>query len=281
MKPPERHWDTIPSALTIRPQWVGWCYQGHKKAPVEPSGLPASSTNPATWATFEHVQCAYYSRNFDGIGFVLTTGSGLTCLDFDDCLIDGVIKEPIARYVALLATYTEVTPGGKGLHSWLFGKPPTADCRVPGVEVYANQRFITVTGRHFPGTPMSIRSRQRELELVHAEVFRERIAARLAARQPQLCRPSAPIADDERLLTLARNAANGARFVRLFDAGQWQAEFPSQSEADCWLVSRLLFWTRGDTARADRLFRQSALMRPKWLREDYRARTLRLAQGNA
>src|SRR5439155_6898238 len=40
---------------------------------------------------------------------------------------------------------------------------------------------------------------------------------------------------------------------------------------------KLAFWTRRDAARMDRLFRQSGLMRPKWLRDDYRTRTIETA----
>jgi hypothetical protein len=39
----------------------------------------------------------------------------------------------------------------------------------------------------------------------------------------------------------------------------------------------LAFWTQGDAARIDNLFRGSALMREKWNRADYRERTIRKA----
>jgi primase-polymerase (primpol)-like protein len=84
--------------------------------------------------------------------------------------------------------------------------------------------------------------------------------------------------DDAALLADARRARNGARFSALYDAGAWKGcGFPSQSEGDMWLVSRLMFWTEHDAARADSLFRTSALMRPKWERADYRARTFAMA----
>jgi hypothetical protein len=43
----------------------------------------------------------------------------------------------------------------------------------------------------------------------------------------------------------------------------------------------LAFWTQGDTARIDKLFRQSGLMREKWERDDYRKRTIQKAIANA
>src|SRR4051794_3325617 len=49
--------------------------------------------------------------------------------------------------------------------------------------------------------------------------------------------------------------------------------------ADLALVRALAFWTGGDPDRIDSLFRQSALMRPKWDRADYRDRTIETALG--
>jgi hypothetical protein len=79
-------------------------------------------------------------------------------------------------------------------------------------------------------------------------------------------KPSArpEIKDDEKLLDLARNARNGAKFVALFDNGDITG-YKSQSEADAALCSILSYWTNGDAGRVDRLFRLSALYRPdKW-----------------
>ena len=78
-----------------------------------------------------------------------------------------------------------------------------------------------------------------------------------ASRRPE-------IKDDAELLALARNARNGAKFTALFDDGNIGG-YASQSEADAALCSILSYWTNGDAARVDRLFRLSALYRPaKW-----------------
>ena len=58
---------------------------------------------------------------------------------------------------------------------------------------------------------------------------------------------------------------NGEKFQDLWE-GRWQQYrwFPSQSEADMALCSMLAYWTDSDADQIDRLFRQSALYRPKW-----------------
>jgi len=73
--------------------------------------------------------------------------------------------------------------------------------------------------------------------------------------------PAEPLADAV-LLGLARNAANGDKFSRLFD-GDF-ADYPSQSEADLALCQLLAFWTGKDPLTMDRLFRDSGLFRSKW-----------------
>ena len=67
-------------------------------------------------------------------------------------------------------------------------------------------------------------------------------------------------------------ASNGARFSRLWN-GDTEG-YGSHSEADLALCGMLAFWTGGDAARIDTLFRQSGLYRKKWDRKDYRNRTI-------
>jgi primase-polymerase (primpol)-like protein len=52
------------------------------------------------------------------------------------------------------------------------------------------------------------------------------------------------------------------RFKNLWNGNL--AGYASQSEADLALCNFLAFWTRGDAARIDRLFRRSGLYRAKW-----------------
>ena len=88
------------------------------------------------------------------------------------------------------------------------------------------------------------------------------------------------------LVAKARAGKGGTKFVALFDRGDTRAyRFVNKdgtandghSEADQALCCLLAFWTNGDAARMDRLFRQSALCRAKWEREDYRRWTIEQA----
>ena len=46
--------------------------------------------------------------------------------------------------------------------------------------------------------------------------------------------------------------------------GDWKGRYPSQSEADLALCSKLAFWFQKDAERVDKIFRMSSLLRPKW-----------------
>jgi hypothetical protein len=74
--------------------------------------------------------------------------------------------------------------------------------------------------------------------------------------------PGPSLFDDATLITKALAADNGAKVQRLAQ-GQWQHDYPSQSEADLAFCCLLAFWTQ-DPTQIDRLFRISGLMRAKW-----------------
>jgi len=67
------------------------------------------------------------------------------------------------------------------------------------------------------------------------------------------------------VLDRLRRGKKGAKFVALYDRGDWQGEgYESQSEAELALCNMIAAQCGGDPARIDALFRSSALMREKW-----------------
>ena len=75
---------------------VGRWVRASGKRPVMVDGSAASSTNPATWASFAEVQ----SGAGDGFGVVLD-GSGLGCYDFDNCFDGGVLKPAVRDFIEI------------------------------------------------------------------------------------------------------------------------------------------------------------------------------------
>ena len=79
--------DAIPAELKALPQWVLWRWTHRKgkwtKPPFQPSGVSASSTDPATWVSFAEALAAYQSNHrWDGIGYMLTGEAGIVGIDY-------------------------------------------------------------------------------------------------------------------------------------------------------------------------------------------------------
>jgi putative DNA primase/helicase len=271
---------SYPAALQAYPQWVAWKYiystPKAKKPPICPrDGTYASPTDPATWGTFDEAVERAKQDNLQGVGFVITAEDPFVGVDLDHCRDPqtGLIQEWAAKIVVELRTYTEISPSGKGLRLFMRGKLPEGGRKSGDVEMYDTARYLTITGHHLEGTPLTIESRQSALEALHAEVFPDSGNPR-GVRPP--VDPSVQM-DDDTLLRLALNARNGEKFGRLF-AGDTLGK-ASQSEADLALCAILAFWTQ-DPEQLDRLFRRSGLYREKWERADYRERTIQKAIEN-
>jgi primase-polymerase (primpol)-like protein len=217
----------------------------------------AAVNRPATWGLFGEAVAVVAAGHADGAGIVL--GAGLCGADLDECVdpVSGAIDPDAREIVRVLDSYTELSPSHAGLHILLRGSVPSG-VRRAGVELYAEGRFFTVTGAHLAGTPWTIEARPAELAALHG-----RLCGTTRAPVRPVPRPPAPIdPDDGALLARAHAARNGAKFAALY-AGD-TAGYQSHSEADLALCNLLAFWTGGDAARMDTLFRSSGLMRAKW-----------------
>ena len=159
----------IPSILTAQSNWVMWCYMlkdgKYTKVPKQPGGSNASTTNPATWQTFDSVRTAYQRDTFDGVGIVLTgkpldNGLYLIGLDFDHCLTDGMLDDAPRKAVVQLNTYCEISPSGNGIRLFLLHDKPTTAKKInvdgKSREIYSTGRYLTVTG-HAIGQPKEVR----------------------------------------------------------------------------------------------------------------------------
>lgn len=261
-----------------RRQWVCWRYEerdGKKtKVPYAPvTGRRASSRDPSTWGGYEEAVRAAKERGMSGVGFVFTAEDDLCGVDLDGCLDPetGEIERWVQEIVEELDSYTEISPSGTGVHILLRARLPEGRNRKGRFEAYDRGRFFTVTGRHLSGTPKTIEERQEALERVLERMFGAE--SMNGNREPTAASEgdSGSLPDAE-LVERAGRAKNGEKFRRLW-AGD-TSDYRSPSEADLALCGMLAFWTGGDAARIDTLFRQSGLYRDKWEREDYRDRTI-------
>lgn len=285
--------NNVPVDLRAMNHWVAWSYVQRQnkwtKVPINPiSGGNADSTDPTMWGTLEQAQLACRRGGLDGIGFVLAGQDDYCGIDLDQAIdsVTGKIKPWAMEILGGLRSYTEVSPSGCGLKILIRARKPGPRCKRSlddgAVEIYESGRFFTITGQHQSDTPLTVETRQAELDDLYGRLFAMSKPSQCDGDPTAVCttpNPHAPV-DDETVIRVLEHSRNGERFRQLW-RGQWrEAGYSSQSEADLSLVSALVFMCGADVERIDRLVRRSGLDREKWNRADYQARTInRALQG--
>jgi hypothetical protein len=175
--PPDSRLPAI-AELAGRDQWVCWRGEarlGGKigKVPYTPGGHRASVTDERTWSSFKDVRRAVFvDGDFNGIGFVVSEDDPYVAVDLDDCLDEsGDMSGWAWEIVDAVGSYWEISPSGRGLRAFVRGSLPPFGRKGGAIEMYAAKRFVTVTGRHLPGTPRRIKKRTRALSSVHKQIF--------------------------------------------------------------------------------------------------------------
>lgn len=293
--------EILPALLRDRRRWVIWRFETRPGDP-KPTKVPymaeaprrkASSMDVSTWGDYRTAVNALASdHTVDGIGFVFAEADGFWGLDLDGCcpVPFGPLLPEADALVRALDSYAEYSPSGTGVHVICRGvHPAKARNRAPlsqvvAAEAYCRGRYFTVTGRPVPGTPCEVTDQQWAVDAMCREpgLF-SRPERRLPVTPPAVAASLMQTSDGE-LLAKMFAARNGADVKALF-YGVGPGAHASQSEGDMALCSHLLYWTGGDEGRADRLFRQSARMRPKWDESrgalTYGQRTLASVGGSA
>ena len=92
-------------------------------------------------------------------------------LDLDHSFdrVAGTIKDPqAAAIVEKINSYTEVSPGGTGLHVLAYAKLPGKG--IPStIEMYGQNRFTTITTDHLDGTPKTLEQRQEAIAALYRQ----------------------------------------------------------------------------------------------------------------
>lgn len=145
---------------------------GWTKVPINArTGGNASSTDPATWCSFEQAYAALDRGVGDGLGFMLgeaDCGLFFAGIDLDDCRNreTGELTKDASDIIAAIGSYSEISPTQTGVKIFLIGSLPDG-ARTKNtagtVEVYTRDRFFCLTGQRIEGTPKRIEQRQGEL----------------------------------------------------------------------------------------------------------------------
>ena len=277
----------IPKELRDISQWVCWRHEtvtnddGTERAtkiPYRPDGQgKASVTDRSNWSSFEQACEAAELMRMSGIGFVFSKEDPYCFIDLDDPAKRGKIEDAVRsaqlnqRIYNQFESYTEMSPSGKGVHIIVRGQIPEGRRR-DTIEVYSSERYATFTGQVLRDLP--IVDMQTWLNVLYNEMTTQNTSA-----ATQLIQVAGRFSDDE-IIRMAMGAVNSDKFVRLC-RGEWQDEYPSQSEADFALLSMFAFYTP-DNEQCFRLFRTTNLgQRAKAVKDDrYLTRAMQKIRAN-
>lgn len=267
-------YEKLPQELKERGAFCLWKYEerdgNRTKVPYQTNGLRADSANKATFTNY--AIAVRHRAGYDGIG--IGVFGDICAIDIDSCVEDGVLSDMAEDIIARMDTYTEYSPSGTGVRILFKASLPAYDKdryyinnRQIKLEVYVagyTSRFVTVTRNSISGT--GIEERTDAL----AEVL-EKYMRRAQKPVSSVTAPGSYLSDTS-VLQKAMASKQAEKFKALWNGIILDGK--SHSEADAALCTMLAFWCGGDTEQMDRLFRQSALMRDKWERDDYRTATL-------
>lgn len=147
--------EAIPSDLKAQP-WAVWTAEPRdgklgkfNKAPRSPkTGHKIGADKPHLFSTFEEAKAAYGIGEYTGVG-VLLTGNGIIGVDIDDCKVTFANLPSVKQWVIdaiKQGAYCEQSPSRKGLRLFMHGNLPDKGRKVGALEIYADARFLTVTG---------------------------------------------------------------------------------------------------------------------------------------
>ena len=269
------NFDNIPSELTASHQWANWRSVSRKDGDkaimqiYQPDGSMAKTDDSWTWSPFGTVKAA--ADQFDGIGFVLTQETGIVGLGFEQCrcpAFDGVapwansldtVLPEIADHLRRLNTYTEISPSGKGIRSFLKSTMPVDSKCNGSIKAYQSGQYITVTGHILDGFPRTIEHRQEELDTFLQTAHGTPVT--LPEQETKIRTDAAAVTWEERR-EIAFNSKDGKEIEKLYYGDD--LAYSSQSEADLALCSHLAFWLDGDPALIDSAFRDAWRDKDNW-----------------
>lgn len=245
--------ENIPDEMKAYNQWVCWRYDYNEqnrptKHPISAhDGKFASVNSPLSWADFVLCSTAFSMGACDGIGFVFTASDPFCGIDLDEPKTDQE-KAQLNDIYNNVISYAELSPSGNGVHIICRAKLKEGGKRRKPVEMYDNLRFFTMTGNVLRST---INDCQSQVDYLYDMLGRQSsVIVGTYIDKPET-------RNDESIYILASNAANGAKFLRLW-AGDWQTDYGRQtaSEGDMALMNILAFYSQNRT-QLKRLFRIS------------------------
>lgn len=257
------------------------------KRPYNPvKNFAVDPTDPNEGATFEAAEKAVKKIKYTGVGFIFSDNNLYFGVDLDNVIDpNGEILPDALEIIETLNSYTEYTPSGRGFHVIVkadfmpefnrsnfkldpvtrkqYSRKEKRTIKAPGVEMYANKRYFTFTGKCYKKYK-TIETRTEEIKAIYHKYINTTAAAKSCSVEPEeFLTPE--LTEDQSDTTIIYKMLRGgnAEIIKPLWEGI-TAGYKSDSEADYRLCCYLAFYTNKDPLRIDRIFRQSGLYRKKW-----------------
>lgn len=267
----------LSSTFGEQKRWINWKYEvvdGKKtKVPYQINGAKASTTNPSTWSIYKDA-----FKTSSNIGIIFTPDQLLLGVDMDLILENNEIvheeKIKIEKFLKEANSYSEISPSGKGLHTFLLLTEPLKliKNRKGPFEVYVSGRYFTVTNNPYKEVlPVRIVNPEEASRLLSIlgypwngkEVLNyENISSDISI-------------DDNEVISKMFASKNGDKIESLYN-GDITAYNNDDSVADMALCSHLAYWTDGNMGQIESIWLTSPLggRNKTQERKDYRDRTI-------
>ena len=245
------------------------------KMPIMPNGKPAKSNDRKTWHSFDDCMDTLCKNQGTGLGFFL--GDGYIGIDIDkvsdeimEYSMDLNAASMTADFLRGISTYAEISPSKTGLHFIGKGKVPGERKRYKNLEIYDRDRFFTITGNILKDKDRSkiVNINQELLPLYKTYMPRidygESKVGRINLSPSSLADKNRFSQDDILNILFNRRYFNySGEDLRQIYNGNYQNYFNSRSEADFFMLGRLLYYT-SDVEKSISLMENSGLKRNKW-----------------
>jgi putative DNA primase/helicase len=156
----------LPALMRERKQWLVWRFEQRdgepkpRKVPYYVGGRRRRGTqgdddDRHRLATFEAAVATLGRNGWDGLGFAFLPGDGLIGIDIDGGLATDpdtgeLVPTDLCRsIVEACASYTELSPSGKGVHIIVQGETQTFKDNGIGLEVFCGSQYFTCTGQRW------------------------------------------------------------------------------------------------------------------------------------
>ena len=162
-------WIGVPQPLLDLKGWLGWRFEqtkGEAKPRKVPyyaygsrrTGVQGSPIDRERLVTFHEARAAAQKLGMTGVGFAPMPEWNIVAVDFDNCIdADGIVHPDVEA--ALSGTYAEVSPSGKGVRGFVTGDLDNRRSHTNGndygLETFASNGFVTVTGNVLPSCSQS------------------------------------------------------------------------------------------------------------------------------